>query len=293
MEKVTGKVKDIATRTVHKWNNDDGITDSAALSFIVLMSLPALLLFLLSVSSLFLREETIQQSIMDYVSGVATEATVGALQTLFQQIPETGTITLGLLASFALFLWTSGNLFLQLQKTINRMWDVSYKSSTWYEELVKKRISAFIAVFIFVLLIVLTTVFEVIFFSVSQQLDHVLPIPAWAIQYASSAASFLILVLLFIYLYRVLPETKMDYKYVIAGSVLTVTFITIAKYAFSLYLRYTDPTGMYGSVGSVLAIFLWIYISAIIVTVMVEFTKVYEDYETTQRREQMRRSAND
>jgi len=293
MGKITGKVKDIVTRTVHKWSNDDGITDSAALSFIVLMSLPALLLFLLSVSSLFLREEAIQQSIMEYVSGVATETTVEALQILFQQMPETSTITLGLLVSFGLFLWTSGNLFLQLQKTINRMWDVSYKNSTWYEELIKKRISAFIAVFIFVLLIVLTTVFEVVFFSVSQQLDQFLPIPSWAIQYTSSAASFLILVLLFIYLYRVLPETKMDYKYVIAGSFLTVVLITIGKYAFSLYLRYTDPTGMYGSVGSVLAIFLWIYISAIIVTVMVEFTKVYEDYETTQRREQMRRSAND
>jgi membrane protein len=70
-----------------------------------------------------------------------------------------------------------------------------------------------------------------------------------------------------------------------------VAFVTIGKYAFSLYLRYTDPTGMYGSVGSVLAIFLWIYLSAIIVTVMVEFTKVYSDYEKSQRRENIRKSS--
>jgi membrane protein len=288
-----GKIKDIVTRTLHKWSSDDGITDSAALSFIILMSLPALLLFLLSVSSFFLREEAIQEAIIEYISDVATEATMEALQTLFQQIPETSTITLGLLISFALFLWTAGNLFLQLEKTINRMWKVSYEKSTWYEELIKKRISAFIAVFIFVLLIVLTTVFEVIFFSVSQQLDEFLPLPAWIIQYTSSIANFLILVLLFIYLYRVLPATKMDYKYVITGSFLTVALITIGKYVFSLYLRYTDPAGMYGSVGSILAIFLWIYMSAIIVTVIVEFTKVYADYETNQRKEQIRRSAND
>ncbi len=288
-----GKIKDIVTKTLHKWSSDDGITDSAALSFIVLMSLPALLLFLLSVSSFFLREETIQEAIVEYISDIATDTTMEALQTLFQQIPETSTITLGLLISFALFLWTAGNLFLQLEKTLNRMWEVSYEKRTWYEELIKKRISAFISVFIFVLLIVLTTVFDVIFFSISQQLDEFLPLPAWTIQYTSSIANFLILVLLFIYLYRVLPDTKMDYKYVIAGSFLTVTLITIGKYVFSLYLRYTDPTGMYGSVGSVLALFLWIYMSAIIVTVIVEFTKVYADYETDQRKEQIRRSAND
>lgn len=288
-----GKIRDIVTGTLHKWSNDDGITDSAALSFIMLMSLPALLLFLLSVSSFFLREEAIQESILEYVSTVATETTIEALNTLFQQIPETSTLTLGLLISFTLFLWTAGNLFLQLEKTINRMWDVSYENSTWYEELIKKRISAFVAVFIFVLLVVLITVFEVIFFSVSQQLDQFLPIPAWAIQSISSIANFLILVLLFIYLYRALPQTKMDYKYVVTGSFLTVAFVTLGKYVFSLYLRYTDPTGMYGSVGSVLAIFLWIYLSAIIVTVMVEFTKVYADYETSQRREHIQRSAND
>ncbi|WP_292464192.1 YihY/virulence factor BrkB family protein [Methanolobus sp.] len=288
-----GKVRDIVTGTLHKWNNDDGITDSAALSFIVLMSLPALLLFLLSVSSFFLREEAVQESILEYVSSVATETTIEILNTLFQQIPETSTLTLGLLVSFALFLWTSGNLFLQLEKTINRMWNVSYENSTWYEELIKKRISAFVAVFIFVLLVVLITVFEVIFFSVSQQLDQFLPVPAWAIQSISSIANFLILVLLFIYLYRVLPDTKMDYKYVVTGSFLTVAFVTLGKYVFSLYLRYTDPTGMYGSVGSVLAIFLWIYLSAIIVTVMVEFTKVYADYETSQRKKHIQRSAND
>ncbi|MCQ6963577.1 YihY/virulence factor BrkB family protein [Methanolobus chelungpuianus] len=293
MGDMAGKIKDIVTGTIDRWNADDGITDSAALSFIVLMSLPALLLFLLSVSSFFLRGQAVQQSIRDYVSSVSTEATQSALDTLFQQIPDTSTITAGLLVSFALFLWTSGNLFLQLEKTINRMWKISYESGSWFEELVEKRISSFLAVFIFVVLVALTTVFEIVFFSVSQQLDTVLPIPSWAIQYTSTAASFLILVLLFIYIYRVLPDTKMDYKYVVVGSVLTVTLISLGKYIFSLYLRYTDPTGMYGSIGSVLAIFLWIYLSAIIVTVMVEFTKVYEEYETGQRREQIRRFAND
>lgn len=288
-----GKIKDIVIGTVHKWNKDDGITDSAALSFIVLMSLPALLLFLLSVSSFFLRGEAVQQSIKDYVSTVETGISTQILDTLFRQIPETSTITLGLLVSFALFLWTSGNLFLQLQKTINRMWNVSYKNKTWYEELIKKRISAFIAVFIFVLLIVMITVFEVLFSKVSQYLDAFLPIPSWTIQYTSSLAVFLILVLLFIYLYRVLPETKMDYKYVITGSVLTVCLITLGKYIFGLYLGIIDPTRLYGSVGLLLATFLGIYISAIIVTVMVEFTKVYADYETAQRREQIKRSAND
>ncbi|MDP2218368.1 MAG: YihY/virulence factor BrkB family protein [Methanolobus sp.] len=288
-----GKIKDIVIGTIHKWNNDDGFTDSAALSFIVLMSLPALLLFLLSVSSFFLREEAVQQSINDYVSSVGNGVSIHILDTLFRQIPETSTITLGLLVSFALFLWTSGNLFLQLQKTINRMWNVSYKSKTWYEELIKKRISAFIAVFIFVLLVVLITVFEVLFSKLSQYLDVFLPIPSWVIQYTSSLAIFLILVLLFIYFYRVLPETKMDYKYVITGSFLTVSLITLGKYIFSLYMDIIDPTRLYGSVGLLLATFLGIYISAIIVTVMVEFTKVYADYETAQRREQIQKSAND
>ncbi|WP_157209648.1 YihY/virulence factor BrkB family protein [Methanosalsum zhilinae] len=273
------EIKNIAIKTVQKWKDNEGITYSAALSFMVLMSLPALFLFVLSISSFFLREKVIQESIIQYISPVATESAIELLYLLFQQIPDTDIISLSLLISFILFLWIASNLFIQFQKTINRMWDVSYESNSWYDKVIRKRKAAFVAVFIFTFLVVMATAFEVLFFSISPQLKQFLPISSWLIQLISSAFNFLILVLFLVYLYRVLPDTKMDYRYIVPGCFFTAVLITLGKYAFSLYLRYSSPAGLYGSIGSLIAIFLWIYLFSIIITIMVEFTKVYADYE--------------
>ena len=274
------KIKDLATQTFKRWSDYDGMTDSAALAFIFLMSLPALLLFTISLGSMFVKDETLQQRIISYASNIADQATLDLLNSLFQQIPDTNTLTMGLIISILLFLWTAGNLFRQLQKTINGMWDVGYQPGAWYEESLRKRFSAMLAVFVFVLLLVASTFLEVILLNISRSFQNILPLPLNVIQYSTSVINLIILLLLFIYLYRVLPETKLDMKYVLTGSFLTVLFILIGKYAFSLYLIFGNPRSAYGSIGSLIAMFLWIYLSAIIITVMAEFTKVYADYDS-------------
>lgn len=275
------KIKDIALQTYRQWSDYDGMTDSAALAFIFLLSLPALILFTVSLGSMFLQNRALQYKIISYVSTIAGQTTVDSFYELFGQLPTTSTITIGLIISSLLFLWTAANLFRQFQKTINRMWDVKYQHRTWYEEMVKKRLASLIAVLVFVIIIVLTTAFEIIFFKVSRSLNSYLPLPVNVIQYSSYIFNFIVLFLLFIYLYRVLPETRLNMKYVLTGSFLTVVFITIAKYAFTLYIRYSDPTSIYGSIGSMIAIFLWTYFSAIIVTIMIQFTKVYADIDNS------------
>ncbi|TGC08766.1 YihY/virulence factor BrkB family protein [Methanolobus halotolerans] len=274
------KIKEIAVQTYRRWSDYDGMTDSAALAFIFLMSLPALLLFTISLGSMFVRDQALQQRIIDYVSNVAGQATIDTLNSLFQQIPDTSTLTLGLIISILLFLWTSGNLFNQFQKTINGMWNVD-RAYGGYKKSISERISAILAVLAFVLIILLSTIFEVIIMNISRSFQSIFPLPLNVIQYSSSILNFLVIMLLFVYLYRVLPETRLDMKYVLAGSFLTVVFITLGKYAFSLYLMFSNPASVYGSIGSLIAILLWIYITAIIVTIMTEFTKVYADYDNS------------
>ncbi|MBN2111160.1 MAG: YihY/virulence factor BrkB family protein [Methanosarcinaceae archaeon] len=273
------RIKAISMETYRRWNEYDGMTDSAALAFIFLLSLPALILFTVSLGSLFLQHQVLRNRIISYIPAIADQTGIDLLNKLFQQLPATGTITFGLVISSVLFMWIAANLFRQLQKTINGMWDITYHHRTWYEEVIRKRLVTLVAVLVFVLLVMITTAFEIIFFRISSDLNSFLPLSVDVIRYSSSIFNFILLVMLFTYLYRVLPQIRLNMKYVLTGSFLTVVFITIGKYAFSVYIRYSDPTSIYGSIGSMIAIFLWVYISAIIVTFMIQFTKVYADID--------------
>ncbi|WP_440951825.1 YihY/virulence factor BrkB family protein [Methanococcoides sp. FTZ1] len=274
-----GKFRDVALQTVKEWNSDDGISFSAALSFYLIISLPSLLLFSLSLGGMFLKVEWLQAAILDYISPFANDEIIFSLNLLFQQLPQTSSLTFGLVSSFLLFLWSAGNIFLHFQRMVNDMWGVTDYKKGRVERIFRKRISSLVAVFTFSVLLILSILMEIFLVVVSKIITTILPFSLNLIQYASSVANFCVLTVLFVYLYTTLPEKKVGIKYIMTGSFLTVLFITIGKHLFSLYISYSTLTTVYTKIGAFLAVFLWLYYSSIIVTLMAEFIKVYSDIE--------------
>lgn len=272
-----GISREVVLQTFKKWNSDDGMSFSAALSFYMIISLPSLLLFSLSLGGMFLKVEMLQASIIEYVSPFANEEIISSLNLIFQHLPQTSSLTFGLVSSFLLFLWSAGNIFLHFQRTVNSMWGVSEYRKGWAERIFRKRISSFISVFIFSLLLILSILTEIFLVVISKLITTILPFSLDPIQYASSVANFFVLIVLFVYLYKTLPEKKVGTRYIVTGSFLTVLFITIGKYLFSFYLSYSNLTTLYAQIGAFIAVFLWLYYSSIIVTLMAEFIKIYSD----------------
>lgn len=271
--------RSLILKAFRKWREDDGITYGAALSFYLIMSLPSLLLFSVSLGSIFLKEQRLQAIIVSYISTVADEEFILILNLLFERIPDINSLSFGVLISLLLLLWSAGNLFRQLKGMLDRMWGFSRKKRSWARGFVNRGIASIAAVFIFGGLLVLSIIVETALYISSKFLNIFLPFSPNIFRYTSSIASFLILVILFLYIYGVLPEASPNFKYVSSGSVMTVTLITLGKYLFGFYLSYGNITSVYGAIGSVLGVFLWIYFSSISITFMAEFTKVYSDSE--------------
>jgi membrane protein len=104
-----------------------------------------------------------------------------------------------------------------------------------------------------------------------------LPFSPVIADYTGPIASFLILVLFFILVYRVLPDKSFDLKSVFVGALVTAFLVTIGKYAIALFFAYSNPTSVYGAIGSVIGLFLLFYYSSIMITLGAEFTKVYSE----------------
>ncbi len=108
-------------------------------------------------------------------------------------------------------------------------------------------------------------------------IQGILPFSPLITDYTSSTVSFLILVLFFMLAYKILPNSSLDFKSIFVGSFVTVILITIGKYAVGLFLAYTNPVSVYGAIGSIIGLFLLIFYSSIMITIGVEFTKVYSE----------------
>jgi membrane protein len=271
------KISNLFIQTMRKWDEDNGINGSAALSFNLLLSLPALLLFIISFGGFFFKQEKFQADIINFASVTGNEVTINALNILFQQVPDYSSLSIGLILSSLLFIWSSSNVFIEIKNIIDRMWGIGTEKKKGFKYTIKSRLLSSATVFVFGAIIIIGNVFELLFFGISKRIDSIITIPIQAIQFSNFILNFSILIILFMYIYRVLPEDNIDLKSAFNGAFLTATLLTAGKYLFGSYIRYSNMTTIYGSIGSIMGFFLWIYVSAIIITIMVEFTKIHAD----------------
>ena len=95
--------------------------------------------------------------------------------------------------------------------------------------------------------------------------------------YAGSISNFLVLILFFIIIYRILIGKYLDKHSILVGSLVTAILIFTGKYISGLYFTYSNPTSVYGGIGSIIGLFILTYYSSIMVTIGAEFTKVYSE----------------
>ncbi len=76
-------------------------------------------------------------------------------------------------------------------------------------------------------------------------------------------------------MYKVLPDARLRWRDMLAGSAITAALFTIGNMLLGLYLGRTGPAAGYGAAGSLVLILLWIYYSSIIVLFGAELTQVW------------------
>lgn len=78
----------------------------------------------------------------------------------------------------------------------------------------------------------------------------------------SMVFSFAVVALLFGTIFKMLPETRVAWRDVGLGAVVTALLFTLGKHLIGLYLGNSAVASSYGAAGSVVALMLWVYYSA-------------------------------
>lgn len=273
-----GYVRNLATRTIKEWWEDDALTHSAALAFYFVLSLPALLLLSVSIGSIFLKSESLQETIINYLEGVIDEVIINMIILLFERIPDLNSLSINALIGIVLLLWSASNIFRQLKNFLEQAWGIKPDETNNIKDFIKDTVASFVIVILFGGLLVMSIFVEGFLYAASNLFQQFLPFSPVTADYAGSIASFLILVIFFVLLYKVLPDKSFDIKSIFVGALVTTVLVTVGKYAIVLFFAYSSPTSLYGAIGSIIGLFLLFYYSSIMITLGAEFTKVYSEF---------------
>ncbi len=264
--------------TVSQWINDKSLKLGAALSYYTVFSLPPLLLIVIALAGLAFGEEAARGSIMDEFQGFIGKENAAIIQTMIAKAasPKKGIIAT-VVGLVVLILGASG-VFTELQDSLNTIWKVKPKPEAGLKYFIRARLLSFSMILTIGFLLLVSLVISAVLSAFGSLLNDFWPGPP-VIKYVLHALNFIVsfgvITALFAMLFKILPDAKIAWRDVWLGAAVTAFLFTIGKFLIGLYLGKSNIASTYGSAGSIVLIFAWIYYSAQILFFGAEFTQVY------------------
>jgi len=269
----------IFKNTFRKWNESDPFRQSAIIAYYAIFSLPALLVLVINVAGFFFQQEAVSGEITGQIESVVGKETASQVGNIVKKAGETKAgIIPGLIAIFAIILGATG-VFIQLQKSLNQIWEVKEKPNAGFKKMLKNRLFSFGLILSIGFLLLTSLVISSLLAATSNWLEGVFPSAIANLFYALEfVVSLGVISVLFALMFKFLPDVKLKWNNLWVGSILTGLLFMIGKYGLSFYFGKAEPASVYGAAGSVILVLLWVSYSSMIVFFGAEFTKQYAVY---------------
>lgn len=256
-------VLEILVTAIRHFGEVGAAQSAAAIAYYALFSIFPLLLFLLAIASSFLKSPNVQDQILKYVQEFLPGFEELVESNIQQALSLRGTV--GAVGMVGL-LWAAMSVFSAVAYNISRAWR-NARSRNFLE----LRLIAIVIVGGLVVLMVLASLFTAIndilsefkvpvFGSVSIH-DSML----WRV--GSQYIPLFLIFISFLFLYWWAPGTKVKWREAAWGAIVATIGFELAKKGFGWYLTsgFYRQALVYGSLGTVIALMLWIYVSALVI----------------------------
>jgi membrane protein len=264
----------LAGAAANAWLSRRAASKGAALTLYVLFSLAPMLMLVVALASLIFDEETVRGAILSQL-GALTGAQGGeALKAILAGARQENDSLAASLISGVIVLVTATSAFAELKESLDELWQIPpYKGSgAWL--FIKERMLSFGLVMVLALMLMMSLAINA--GLAAFQGSWVDPTdPGKLLQYAFGALSMVIVTVIFAFIYKFLPATRIAWGDVIVGSILTAILFMGGKALIGLYLGHGDFSTSYGAAGSIVALITWIYYSAQIFFFGALFTHEY------------------
>lgn len=257
----------------HQFHENDLFTSAAAMSYFGLMTLfPALLLLLALSNKIAAGNQMIAQVVQVYPAST---------QFLRDTIRSLSSISTGaVITCVIVVLWAGSWVFAIVERALNRIWGTVHRTFL-HGRLLTLGMIAVIGLLLSasVLLTSILVYLQEIGARLSpRQLErYPLLISAGSLvwQLVFAIGSLVVTFALFSIVYRFMPNAHVTLRDTVPGALIGSLLWEAAKYLFAWTLNYFNYEQIYGSVGAVVAVLTWGYVSSLVLLFGAQLTGVF------------------
>ena len=260
--------------TFKEFGEDKAPRLGAALAYYTIFSIGPLLLIAVAMAGIFFGQEAAEGKISDELGKVFGPEMAKALEQMIQAAAKPASGMLATIVGVITLMFGASGVFAQLKDALNTIWNVEPKKAAGIKGFIKERFLSMAMVLGIGFLLLITLVIDAALSAMGGYVEQY--VGGEAVAHALQLAlSFVVAIVLFACIFRILPDLKIAWHDVWFGAIFTALLFVLGKWGLGVYLGKAAPGSAYGAAGSLVILLIWVYWSAQILFLGAEFTQVY------------------
>lgn len=268
-----GPWRSIFSHSLHQFHENDLFTSAAAMSYFGLMALFPALLLLLAISNQIAAAADLLNRAVDVYPGSRTflRETIRSLNAVGPGV---------IITCIIVVLWAGSWVFAVIERALNRIWRATSRTF-WHGRAITVGMIGIVGLLLALSVLITSAVVglrEIAGNLSPRQMARspiLLSVGSVFWQGIFAALSYLVTVVLFIVVYRFLPKAEVSLRDTVPGAFFAGLLWELAKYVFAWSVNYFHYDQIYGSVGAVVAVLTWSYVSSLILLFGAQLTAVF------------------
>jgi membrane protein len=282
----------ILRNTIQGFLSDKVSRMGASIAYYTIFSLPAFIIIVIALVGFFLGEAAVEGRIYSALVGFVGEQPAVQIQNAVQNIGSHSTNWWMTLLGFGFLVFIATNIFYAMQETLNKIFGVEeVPQKVKLIQVLINRVLSFGMILSIGALLILSVIINGLLFAMTKYVqtnkiwmhEHLPKKLGPAITYLSDnflvavnlGFSIALITIFFVLLYKILPAVKLRWRFIWAGSLFAAVLFWIGQILIAYYLQSAGVINAYGAAGSLIALLIWVYYSALLIFIGAEFIKSY------------------
>ncbi len=266
----------IGKQTVLEFIENKPMSYSSSIAFYVILSLPAMLMIIITIAGTVFEDEVVRQTLIHEVKNLFGGESASATEKIIENTQGVGNTLIAKITGAIVLIFSATTVFISLQDGLNSIWGIKAKPEKNFIKFVLNRLLSFAMIISISFILIVSLALDTAVALLNENVFLVFKdAPISLIKAFNFVLSFFLTSGILSVILKVLPEVHIKWKDVWAGAFFTTILFTIGKYLISMYLASSSLGSIYGAAGSLVLLLIWVYYSSVILLLGAQFTVEY------------------
>ncbi|OGO61000.1 MAG: hypothetical protein A2029_03285 [Chloroflexi bacterium RBG_19FT_COMBO_47_9] len=257
---------------------------AAALAYYGMFSFAPIIFVAVSIAGLFIENIDPASQLFQRLEQVFGEGISNLVQESVMSIstaPSSSSILISVI-SFLAIIYAASGLFYQLQFSLNKIWLVPIKEKGQTKSFIRQRLFSFLIVIGFGLLGILAIFINLLLAWFGSILQRLLGLNCTEVMVARLLAPILLALIIALF-YKILPETKVAWRDVWFGAIITTVLFLVALFLAGIFFQYSSLNSALQATGAFTVLLVGFYYLAQIFLLGAICCRVYSELYGSRR----------